>query len=390
MLRTFPWMLCFALSFLLNQSARATNQPSTGRQVVYLQDGTTLLTYNVNQQTLSATQVGTPFTLPMATFSLLTPSVNGEFLYIQGTDSSQNQRLWVFATDASGVPQTTPVQVLNASAMYSFEIDPSANFAYAIVGSLNSQNQTVYGIRSYAVDTLTGKLSSPTLVAKYPPNGPCGAVDGASPGLNGFSPNGHAFYDNWFCNYHGNVNATYYERAVNLQTGALGSETEVYNWNNGSEGYDNVTFINNRIVDFSTPNPYLLGENSLSIYPVVPNSTTPLLQCTADMLEACGYSIGDTVHPSGKYIFFILNYYTDQIAQIEPASMQLVDTGNYIPYQVSKFSPDGTIVYALSVGSTTYDVEIYGFDPATADVTTTGGLIGAPAISDTFWPVLRQ
>jgi hypothetical protein len=123
---------------------------------------------------------------------------------------------------------------------------------------------------------------------------------------------------------------------------------------------------------------------------VVSNSKTPLVQCTASMLEACGYSIGALVHPSGKYIFFTINYYTDQIARIDLPDNKLIDTTHYIPFQVSKFNADGTIVYALSVGSSTYDVEIYGFNPQTADVTTTGSSIHAPSITDTFWPVQRE
>jgi hypothetical protein len=42
------------------------------------------------------------------------------------------------------------------------------------------------------------------------------------------------------------------------------------------------------------------------------------------------------------------------------------------------------------VGSSTYDVEIYGFNPQNADVTTTGSSIHAPSIADTFWPVQRE
>jgi hypothetical protein len=389
--RTFSFLASLALCFVLNLSTALASPPSaSGVQVVYLQDGTTLTTYNVDSQTLNATQVGQPLNLPMTTFGGLAPSLNGEFLYLQGTDSSQNQHLWVFATDASGVPQSPPVQELKAGGLYGFEIAPSGNFAYAFVGSLNSQNQTIYSILRYTVDPSTGMLSSPAFVVRYPPHGPCASgVLGSSPGLNGFSPNGQKFYDNWFCVYPETTNATYYERSVYPQTGTLGPEVQAYNWNNGSEGYDNVTFLNNEIFDFSIPNPNAQGVNSLSVYPVVPYSTAPLLQCTASMLQACGNSLGASVHPSGRYVFFVINYYTDQIAKLDIPSGRLLDTTHYIPDQVAKFSPDGSIVYALSVGSITYDVEIFGFDSATSDVAT-GGSIHAPSISDTFWPVLRQ
>jgi hypothetical protein len=393
MLRTFFLIVVLCCSFLLSQARAlmADRSSSSALELVYLQDGTTLTTYSVDRQTLSATQLGQPFMLPMSTFIMLTPSLNGRFLYIQGTDSSQKQHLWVFATDASGVPQNPPLQVLEVDGLFGFALDPGVNFAYAVMGLLNSQNQLLFSIERYVVDSNTGKLSSPAIVATYPPNGPCPEGSyGASLGLSGFSPSGKTLYDDWYCSYRGGVDATYYARIINSQTGILGPDVEVYQWTNNAEGYDNVTFINNKIIDFSIPNPYGEGFNSLSIYPVVPNSKTPLLRCTASMLDACGYSIGDLVHPSGKYIFFTLNYYNEQIASVDFHDKTLVNTGHFIPYQVSRFSPDGTIVYAVSVGSVTYDWEIFGFNPDNGDITTTGGVIHAPAISDTFWPVLRQ
>jgi hypothetical protein len=391
MTRIFSFIVSLALAFPLSLSTARASAPSTGSvQVVYLQDGTTLTTYNVDPQSLNATPVGQTLNLPLTTFGGLTASLSGAFLYIQGTDSSQKEHLWVFSTDASGVPQSPPVQELKASGLYNFELAPGGNFAYALVGTANSQNQTIYSILRYTVDPGTGLLSAPTFVARYPPQGPCASgVLGSSPGLGGFSPNGQKFYDDWFCVYPGSTNATYYERSIYPQTGSLSPEVRVYNWNNGSAGYDNVTFLNNEIFDFSIPNPNTQGTNSLSIYPAVPYSTTPLVKCTASMLQACGNSIGASVHPSGRYVFFVINYYTDEIAKLDIPSGRLLDTSHYIPDQVAKFSPDGSIVYALSVGSITYDVEIFGFDPATADVTT-GGSIHAPAISDTFWPVLRH
>ena len=394
MLRHFSLALSFCLSLLLNQpgALAADHAPSSALQVVYLQDDTTLTTYNVDPQTLNATQVGQPFNLPMTSFNGLAPSLDGKFLYIFGLDSGQNQHLWVFATDASGVPQSPAVQQLDANGMSNFELDPVAGFAYALVGTANSQNQTLYDIRRFTVDSATGKLSSPAIVTKYPLNGSCPTgVLGASPSLNGFSPSGDKFYDNWFCvTLNDSSLVTYFERTINPQTAALGKEVEVYNWKNHTQGYDTVSFTNNQIIDFSIPNPYGQGTNSLSIYPVVPNGTRPLLHCTASMLEACGDSLGEIVHPSGKYIFFTITYYIDQIAKVDLAANQLVYTGHAIPYQVAKFSADGTIVYALDVLSSSYNVEIYGFNPATADVTYAGGLIYAPSISDTFWPIARQ
>jgi hypothetical protein len=386
-----PFSILIYFIIILAGQLAALGADSSPLQLVYLQDGTTLTTYNVDPQTLSATQVGQPVNLPLSSFALLTPSLNGRFLYIRGTDSSQRQHLWIFATDASGVPQNPPVQTIDANGMFSFDLNPGVNFAYSVLGLPNSQNQTIFSIERFAVDPNTGVLSAPTIVARYPPNGSCSpGSEGSSFSLNGFSPNGKALYDDWYCFHHGDVGAIYYARPIDPQTGALGPETKLYTWTSNSEGYDSVTFLNNQIIDFSIPNPFGQGVNSLSIYPLVPNSKAPLVQCSASMLEACGYSIGALVHPSGKYVFFTINYYTDQIARIDLPGKKLIDTTHYIPFQVSKFNPNGTIVYALSVGSSTYDVEIYGFNPQNADVTTTGSSIHAPSIADTFWPVQRE
>jgi len=378
-----------AVSCFTSAQALSTHPPSSSSslQLIYLQDGSTLTTYSVDPQTLIATQVGQPLTLPISTFSLLIPSVNGEFLYILGTDSSQNQNLWVFATDSSGVPQPTPVQVVSTKGMYNFEFDPAANFAYAILQSVNSQGQYIYDIRQYSVDPATGKLSS---TENYQLNGSCQpGVLGTGPDIDGFSADGKAFYDDWYCVYPTGTVATYYERSVNLQTGVLGPAVEVYNWREGAAGYDLVTFNNNQIIDYSVPNYNKQGVNRLSIYPVVPHSTTALVDCTAAMLQACGYSLGLSVHPSGRYIFFVIDFYTDDIASVDLAGKKLIDTTHYVPYQVSKFNSDGTIIYALSIPSSGYYIEIFGFNVANANVTP-GGTITAPSIDDTFWPVTRQ
>jgi hypothetical protein len=392
MSRRFSLILSFCLSFLLNQPQMLAADPSSSspHQLVYLQDGTTLTTYSIDPQTLWASPVGQPFSLPMTTFNSLVPSLNGEFLYIFGSDAARNQHLWVFATDASGVPQSPAVQELNANGLYNFELDPAANFAYVVTGTPITNDQTLYSIQRFTVDSTTGALSAAAVVAKYPLYGPCAPGAQAALGLNGFGANGQKFYDYWFCSYpYDTFNATYYQRTIS-PTGALGKEVEVFNWDNGGEGFDTVSFSNDQLIDFTVPNDFEYGISSLDIYPIVPNTTTPELQCTAAMLEACGYAVGEIIHPSGKYIFFLVNDYTDQIASIDLAAGKIIDTGNYIPYQVAAFSPDGTLVYALENLTSAYYIQIYGFNPTTAKVTYNGGVFSGPSNLDTFWPVARQ
>ncbi len=385
--------LSLVLALLMTASlATAQDSPSQSAplQLVYLQDGATLTTFDVNPETLYARQIGQPITLPLTTFNAIVPSLNGQILYVFGLDSAQNQHLWVYATDASGVPQNPPLQELSAKGVGSFELDSSASFAYAIVGIPSSQNQNLYSIERFTVDPTTGKLSLPTIVAQYPLYGPCQGAESAGPSLDGFSANGQKFYDHWFCADHDSVNAVYYERTANLQTGALGAEIEIYSWLNGDDGFDTVNIKNNQIFDFSIPNDYNYGISTFSIYSVVPNSTTPSLQCGASMLEACGYAFGELLYPGGQYAFFQVAESTYDIASIDLATKTVTDTGSYVPSQIAAFSPDGSIVYGFSLQTTSYTIPIYGFNAKTAQVTTNGYTIYAPSNLDTFWPVYRQ
>jgi hypothetical protein len=107
--------------------------------------------------------------------------------------------------------------------------------------------------------------------------------------------------------------------------------------------------VGDLMFDFVNPNNYRQGinsVNSVNIYPRKPNTTKPLLQCTASMLQACGYA-GGFAHPSGKYIFMEISQDTTQIDKVELGAKKIVDTSHYIPYRFfGVFSPDGTIAYA--------------------------------------------
>jgi hypothetical protein len=385
-------VLCLDLFSADGKALTASANPgsSLDLQVVYLQDGANLTTYNINTDTLTASQAGDPFALPIASFNFLASSLNGKFLYILGNDTSNNQDIWVFATDYNGEPHGPPIQIIKANGLYNFSLDPVFNFAYGVLGSLNSQAQSVYKILSFAVDPTTGILSPPIIAAAYPVNGPCPpGVLGAYPNLDGFSTDGKTLYDDWYCNYPASTTAIYNERRLKPQSGALGRDVEVFTWSDGTQGFDTVSFSHDHIIDYHSPNGNDTGNN-LDIYPVVPNSTQPMIQCTASMLAICGSAIGAIIDPSGKYIFFVNSSFGDNIVQIDIASHRLVDTGQSLPAQVAKFNPEGTIAYTLNISGTSYYLEIYGFDPFTGEITTNGGEISAPSITDTFWPVARK
>jgi len=393
MSRSLPLVLLFlAASPTLAQNSSPVAAPAstTPVQIVYLVEGTTIVTYNVDTQTLNAIQVGTPVTVPNAsTLGTLIPAPHGHFLYLLGYDANSNEYLWVYGTDDNGAPKAPAAQRISIDHFFGFQIDPRARFAYAVFGyPIGQTYNSAFYIRRYAIDPVTGALSSSEAEAKYVlPNGAEGTTY-CYVQLYGFNPGATTLYDAVGCVGHDGETITYNERSVNSQSGALGSDVQIYSWTNGNEGYENVHFVDNLMFDFVTPNGFQQGVDSVNIYPIQPNTSQPLVQCTASMLEACGYS-GGVVHPSAKYVFMAITGDTTQIDRVELSHKKIVDTGNYIPYSVGQFSPDGTLVYAGSPESSGYEIEIYGFDVATGNVTP-GGAIPVPSNLDPFYVAVRN
>jgi len=153
-----------------------------------------------------------------------------------------------------------------------------------------------------------------------------------------------------------------------------------------SNGYEGVHFVHNLMFDFVTPNNFQQGIDYVNIDPVKPNAK-PLVHCTANMLEACG-NTGGFVHPSGKYLFMQISQDTTQIDRVELGQHKIVDTGNYIPYAFGRFSPDGSLVYAILSQSSGYLIEIYGFN-ATSSAVRPGGAIYVPSGFDSYFVAER-
>ncbi|MFZ0817633.1 MAG: hypothetical protein WAM78_19065 [Candidatus Sulfotelmatobacter sp.] len=295
--------LCLATLAFTQNPASANAQTSAPVQIVYLVEGTTIVTYNVDPQTLYATQVGS-LTVPNAVnnpdvYPGLISVLNGLFLYYVGLDAQNQQQLWVFATDATGSPQLPVLEEFKVTGFEGLRVDPKAIFAYAAFlgippkGSYN----TPWYIRRYAIDPASGKLGQSQLEASYSLNNGAEGTTLCGLLLLGFNPNGTSLYDEVQCSAHDGFDATYNERTVNPTSGALGSDVEVYSWQNGDEGNEYVQFVAGRMFDFVTPNDYQPGAKSVNIYPIEPSTSTPLVTCTAEMLEACGYSTG-VAHPS--------------------------------------------------------------------------------------------
>ena len=159
---------CFALARNPNSQVNSGPQPSSAVQVVYVIDGSTLTTYNVDPLTLQATQVGT-LTLQESIYPDLVASPNGKFLYYTAFEnySQQGEMLYVYVTDASGVPNSTPLQTLNATAVGGIVIDPKGNFLYTEVAGTQGPETTPYAIERYVMDPATGKIGQSVVEAKY-------------------------------------------------------------------------------------------------------------------------------------------------------------------------------------------------------------------------------
>jgi hypothetical protein len=374
--------LAFAQDAIPNSPAASGS--STPVQVVYVLEGTSLVTYNIDPQTLYATPVGSPITVGgNAGYGGLLPSPNDRFVYFSAPDARGSDHLWVYVTDAFGVPQAPATQEITLQNLWGLQFDPRSNFAYLVIKTphSNSYNAT-YSLRRYLVDPVSGRLSQPLVQATYLlPDDPSGADCGLE--LFGFNPAATTLYDAVICNNHDNNTGTYYERTLNSQTGALGPDVQIYSWVNG---YEDVHFVHNLMFDFVTPNFFQQGIDYVNIDPVRPNAK-PLVHCTANMLEACG-NVGGFVHPSGKYLFMQITQDTMQIDRVELGQHKIVDTGNYIPYPFGRFSPDGSLVYAILNQTSGYLLEIYGFS-ATTSAVRPGGAIYVPSEFDAYFVAER-
>jgi hypothetical protein len=369
----------------------STPQPASAPvQIVYTLDGSTLTTYNINAQTLQPAQAGA-ITVSQATSPGVAPSPDGHFLYYTSyTDYSYDGgQLAVYATNADGAPQSTPVQTLNFPSMYGPLADPAAPYVYAVSFDNTGTNTSPYSIVRYKRDTQTGELSDPVTEATYDLST---QQEGyyCSLGILGFSPDGGELYDDVYCTApFGNSSATYYESSVNSANGKLGKDQQIYNWSNPNAGGETVQFVRNLMFDYASPNPSVGAPEYIDVYPVQPNTNTPLIQCTSSMQAVCGSYQLALAHPSGRYVFLFDQENITEIDQVNLSAGQFTPTSSSIPYEVQQFSPDGSIAYGVNdTSSGALEIEIYGFNAADA-ATTTGGTIPVPSDLDSWWTAER-
>jgi len=375
---------CFAVAQTSNTQSTGS-APSSAVQVVYTIDGSTLTTYNVDPQTLQAAEVGT-ITLSESTYPYLITSPNGHFLYYEAVQdySDAGRNLYVYDTNASGLPGTAPVQKISAQWIYGMAVHPNGRFLYTVAQGSSSNGMTPYAIVRNLIDQNNGKLGQHVTEATYNLDS---GTSYCSPTILGFNAAGAIMYDAIFCSYpHGTSAATYYARSVDLQTGALGPDQQLYTWNYyAGSGYENVQFRNHLMFDFVQT---AFSGNWVNIYRVQQNLGTPLMNCTSSLWAECGNPVYGLAHPSGQYVF-LFDFTTNitYIGQINLSTQQITQTSS-IPYEVQQFSPDGTIAYGVNDVNGALNVEIYGFS-AVSGQATPGGTISVPSDLDSWFAAER-
>jgi hypothetical protein len=359
--------------------------PSSAVQVLYVVDNSVLTTYNIDPQTFQANAVGTT-TMPAAKYVDLIPSPNGQFIYYLANPTyySGHQKLYVFDTDATGVPGSTPVQATNANQLAGVAINPAGTFFYSVaVGTTGPQLTTNYAIVRNVISPVNGSLSQPVTEATYTLDSDASGND-CNLDILGFNPAGTTLYDEIFCTGpHGSGSETFNQRSVDLQTGALGPDVQVYGFSMyAGSGYANVQFENNLLFAFDSFYNQGPNANTVQIFQTQPLSTTPLVNCTTSMLAVCGdFSKSAYAHPSGKYVFLQDTNYLTDILQVDLTTQQLTQV-NTIPDNVERFSPDGSVIYGDNPNDA--EIRIAGFNAANGEVKL-GGSGTLPHVIEDNW-----
>ena len=368
---------CVALTLLgLSPAMFAAQAP---RHVFYLATGNTITTYNVNPTTLVPTQVGTPLTITGTTFiGPITPAPNDHFIYVQWPDANYNYSLSVYATDASGVPQTPAVQTLPAPG-WQFMMHPSGKFAYVMQTTSGSQgySETLY---LYHVDQNTGVLTQdPKTQATYGPD------YFWQESLVSFNKAGTRVFDDWSVSFDHENNYEYSLHPVNTTTGQLGPDVGTIYAPSNFDGLDQQYFTEKNILNLHNDN---LGMPSvLNVYPLVKNPQQPLFVCTQSMLNACGAAFNFWISVDQNYVF--LPEASDiAIGRIDGTNKQIVQTGSIPGSVFLYFSPEDKAIYA--VDSSTGTVQVYSFNSSNGTVSAGGSATFDGSNGYELAPAIRQ
>jgi hypothetical protein len=352
--------LLVALAVSISSSCFA----QSATEVLYVQQNTDLITYNIDQTTLQATLVGKPLPLNGGTTAVtqVIPAPNDHFVYVlSGADYSQAS-LSVYATDASGVPQEPAIQSLGPAPFAQFVIHPSGKFAYLIDFTSNANQEFFYQMQLYTINQSTGYLTETSQVHKFKPTYYC------TPFIAGFYPDGSELEYDWGCYTPDNYSSqSLFQESIDLQTGVPGRAARIFSVGDSDLNANEVKLAPKTINDFYQS--FAPTDTELKIFPLTAGSKKPLIDCTALMLSACTQAQGFLQDVSGRYLFLELPSEM-MIVKVDLSTDAIVDTGYSIPETDPHFSPDDSIIYALEYqyGGVSH-VQLYGFDAQTGAVT---------------------
>lgn len=379
-------LLCFSsLVFAQTSNPHSNVAPSHAVEVFYVVNNSTLTTYNIDPQTLDPDAVGTT-AIPGSQSPYLVTSPNGQFLYyVTRFENSANDRLYVYGTNAMGVPGSAPAQTLNASHVEALAANPGANFLYSVIVGPPGQTTTEYAIVRSTINPANGTLSRSAAEATYQLDSVVSAND-CYLSLMGFNPAGTMMYDAILCSGpHGSGSGTYNQRTVNLQTGALGPDQQIYSFSYyAGSAYANVQVENNLMFTFVQNFNQGPNANLVDVYQL-PN-TSPAINCTATMWAVCGDFTFSLAHPSGEYVFLQDPSNIADIGQVNLETQQILPVNN-LPFEARMFSPDGKLVFGPNPGNNG-EIDLAGFNPANAEVKL-GGTIDLPNSGD-YWTVAER
>jgi 6-phosphogluconolactonase (cycloisomerase 2 family) len=353
--------IALGISTLLSCGATKPPSPSPAptSEILYTLDNGIVSTYSIDPSALTATLAEQPASLVPASSSLMqfAPSPDDHYVYVVWSDAQNLQHLSVFQTDSSGVPQLPHIQTLNANSLSQFNMHPNGRFAYMLEVTTSGNSYQAY-IRLFEVQQGRGTLKESSQVqGSYGPSVYWPAF------LYGFSTDGTKLYDASTVE----TASIYRQRAIDLTTGALGADKQIFQATGNSE-----VVIRNVIVDqYQTS---ITADNFLAIYPDTPNPAKATIRCTMAMLSACATATNVQLDPSGRYLFL-----TDpakgtvQVATFNLSTDKIRNTGYSIPMPAETpglaFSPDGSIVYALGDDQA---VHFYHFDAQSGSLTEGG------------------
>jgi hypothetical protein len=336
---------------------------ASSNQLLYVQEGSHLVTYSVNPKTAATTKLGSLYIDALQNYPIQIFH-SGSYIYILGFRSAADEYFSVHATTAAGVPTETPIQMLVVKpALTQFHIHPNGTFAYALYSSTDQTTRQFVGdIVLFTINLKTGELTNTTkAVTSFLPNYYFQTF------LYGFNSTGSKFYIRAYVNFRDSVGSSYSSYTVNAKTGELGDATAFWGDDASIVGTA-FSVISDKLIGLDSNYGVSGGPAGIKIYPNAvypPNPPpNPAITCTVDMLAECGSTTGMQFDPSGKYLFLSTTANGTEVMAIDLTAKELKKTGASMPDAAQNgviFSPDGTLAYAIKHPS---EVLVYAFNPA--------------------------